>query len=390
MNSIWKRVEAESESDHSERVLLQRAISSSQNGITIARLSDEGEFPLVYANPAFYRLTGYDPDEVIGRDCRFLQRGQTAQPGLTVLKAALSSGVEATVVLSNFRKDGSHFWNELTVSPVMNESGTLTHYVGIQHDVTERENDARAIAALNHALAQRSEELELTNESLHAFSASASHDLRAPMVSIKGFCTMLRRSPDLPQNSRNLHYLDRIEANVERMSQLMESMLELAKSTASGLNVRACDLSAMAQDVVDAIYATAPELDARVDIEPGLVARGDPLLVHSVLQNLLGNALKYSSRTPGATVYFGREPGNAGEARFFVSDNGAGFDMKKATTLFGAFQRFHSQDEFPGTGVGLATVQRIVTRHGGAISAKSAPGEGAVFYFTLGSAHATV
>lgn len=389
MNSIWKRVEAESESDHSERVLLQRAISSSQNGITIARLSDEGEFPLVYANPAFYRLTGYEPDEVIGRDCRFLQRGHTAQPGLTALKAALSRGVEATVVLSNFRKDGSHFWNELTVSPVLNESGTLTHYVGIQHDVTERENDARAIAALNHALAQRSEELELTNESLHAFSASASHDLRAPLVSIKGFCTMLRRSPDLPKNSRNLHYLGRIEANVERMRQLMESMLELAKSTASALNVQACDLSAMARDVVDAIYATTPELDAQVDIEPGLVARGDPLLVHSVLQNLLGNALKYSSRTPGATVYFGREPGNAGEARFFVSDNGAGFDMKKATTLFGAFQRFHSQDEFPGTGVGLATVQRIVTRHGGAISAKSAPGEGAVFYFTLGNPHAT-
>jgi PAS domain S-box-containing protein len=389
MNSIWKRVEAESESDHSERVLLQRAISSSQNGITIARLSDEGEFPLVYANPAFYRLTGYEPDEVIGRDCRFLQKGQKVQPGLTALKAALARGVEATVVLSNFRKDGSQFWNELTVSPVLSESGTLTHYVGIQHDVTERENDARAIAALNHALAQRSEELELTNESLHAFSASASHDLRAPLVSIKGFCTMLRRSPDLSQGSRALHYVGRIEANVERMRQLMESMLELARSTASALNVRTCDLSAMARDVVEAIYATEPELDAQVNIEPGLVARCDPLLVHSVLQNLLGNAFKYSSRTCGATVHFGREPGSAGEARFFVSDNGAGFDMQKATALFGAFQRFHSQDEFPGTGVGLATVQRIVTRHGGVVSAKSAPGEGAVFYFTLGNADAT-
>jgi signal transduction histidine kinase len=122
-----------------------------------------------------------------------------------------------------------------------------------------------------------------------------------------------------------------------------------------------------------------------VHIEPGLLARGDPSLVHSVLENLVGNALKYSSRTPGATVHFGREPGDAGKARFFVRDNGAGFDMSKASTLFGAFQRFHSESEFPGTGVGLATVHRIVTRHGGVVSAESAPGKGAVFYFTLGA-----
>lgn len=390
MKRIWDLVEAESEYAHSERVLLHRAISSSQNGITIARLSDEGEFLLVYANPAFCRLTGYEPDEVIGKDCRFLQRGEATQPGLTVLRAALTRHVEATVLLSNFRKDGSHFWNELTVSPVLNESGALTHYVGFQHDVSERENDARSIEALNHALAQRGKELELTNESLHAFSESASHDLRAPLVSIKGFCAMLRRSPDLPPGSRAMHYLGRIEANAEHMRQLIESMLELAKSTASALNMRTCDLSAMAREVVDAIYATAPEMDAQVDIEPGLVARGDPVLMHSVLQNLLGNAFKYSSRTPGATVRFGRESGSVGEARFFVSDNGAGFDMKNASNLFGAFQRFHSENDFPGTGVGLATVQRIVTRHGGIISAKSAPGEGAVFYFTLGNAHATV
>ena len=384
MKRIWERVEAESEYAHSERVLLQWAVSSSQNGITIARARN-GEFPLVYANPAFYRLTGYEPDEVIGRNCRFLQHGQTAQPGLARLRAALTKGEEATVLLSNFRKDGSHFWNELTVSPVLSESGTLTHYVGIQHDVTARENDARAIVALNHALAQRGKELELTNESLQAFSASASHDLRAPLTSIKGFCAKLRKLPDLPEDSRALHYLERIDANAERMHQLTESMLELAKSTAGVLHVRTCDLSAMAREVVGAIYAGTPGLVAQVTIEPGLVAQCDPLLVHSVLQNLLSNALKYSSRTPGAKVHFGRESGSAGEARFFVSDNGAGFDMKNAANLFGAFERFHSPEEFPGTGVGLATVQRIVNRHGGAISAKSAPGEGAVFYFTLGA-----
>ncbi|CAM3567785.1 sensor histidine kinase [Polaromonas hydrogenivorans] len=384
MKSIWERVKAESEKKHSERVLLHRAIASSQNGITIGQASD-GEFPLVYANPAFYRLTGYEPDDVIGKDCRFLQRGLTTQPGLQTLRTAIANGVESTVLLHNFRKDGTGFWNELTVSPVLNDSGTLTHYVGIQYDVTGRENDARAIAALNQSLTQRSEELELTNASLRSFSASASHDLRAPLSSIKGFCAMLRKSADLPQGSRSAHYMARIEANANRMEQLIEAMLELAQSTSSMLNMRSCDLSVMAQEVVDAIRTASPELETQVHIEPGLVARGDPSLVHSVLQNLLGNALKYSSRTPGATVHFGREPGDAGKARFFVRDNGAGFDMKNASTLFGAFQRFHSESEFPGTGVGLATVHRIVTRHGGVVSAESEPGKGAVFYFTLGA-----
>lgn len=387
MKSNPDPVQAVGESEHSERALLHRAIASSQNGITIGRASN-GEFPLIYANPAFYRLTGYEPAEVIGQDCRFLQGGLKEQPGRQTLRTALAQGAEATVLLRNYRKDGTEFWNELTASPVLNESGMLTHYVGIQHDVTERENNTRAIAALNHALTQRGEELELTNESLRSFSSSASHDLRAPLASIKGFCAALRKSIDLPPDSRSAHYMARIEANADRMEQLIEAMLELAQSTSSALNVRSCDLSMMAQEVVDASHASSPGLDAQVHIEPGLVALGDPSLLHSVLQNLLGNALKYSSRTPRATVHFGREISAAGEARFFVRDNGAGFDMKSASNLFGAFQRFHSEDEYPGTGVGLATVRRIVTRHGGVVTAESAPGAGAVFYFTIGAPRA--
>jgi signal transduction histidine kinase len=173
------------------------------------------------------------------------------------------------------------------------------------------------------------------------------------------------------------------------MAQLLEALLELAQSTASELNVSKCNLSTMARDVVDASVAASPELSAKVHIEPDLVVLGDPSLLYSVLQNLLGNALKYSSKTPNATVHFGRETSDTGEARFFVQDNGAGFDMKNAVNLFGAFQRFHSETEFPGTGVGLATVRLIVTKHGGVVSAESAPGEGAVFYFTLPASTST-
>jgi len=384
MKTVVGCVNAEAEIEHPQLALLHRAISSTHSGVTIARVSG-GQRLLIYANSAFYRLTGFAADEVIGNDCRFLQGELTQQPGLQTLRTALAQQVEATVLLRNYRKDGSEFWNELTVSPVLDESGILTHYVGIQHDVTQRETDAQAIAKLNLELSRKSEDLALANEALRSFASSASHDLRVPLSSIKGFCSLLRKTIAAEQNSRADHYMARIEANANRMELLIKAMLKLAYATSSPLSFISCDLSLMAREVVDASQIASPELNAEVHIEPGLLAFGDPSLLQSVLQNLIGNALKYSSKTPGATVHFGRETDSEAEPRFFVRDNGAGFDMKSATTLFGAFQRFHSESDYAGTGVGLATVRRIVTRHGGVVSAESTPGAGAVFYFTIGT-----
>lgn len=373
---------AEASDTHFERALLQRAIASSKNGITIGRAS-RGKFPLIYANAAFYDMTGYGPEQVIGENCNFLQNGESDQPGRHTLRAAMAQGTDATVLLRNYRKDGSAFWNEVTVSPVFNEDRVLTHYIGIQSDVTEREKNAQAIASLNMALTQRGEELALANESLRSFSSSASHDLRAPLASINGFCAALKKSANFAGDSRSAHYLARIEANTQRMKELVESLLTLAQSTANPLQLAFCDLSFMAQEVIDTFEAASSELSAQVFIEPGLTAWGDPSLLRLVLQNLLGNALKYSSRTPHARVYFGRAPDTEGTTRFFVRDNGAGFDMHNAPALFSPFQRFHAETDYPGNGVGLATVHRIVARHGGTVSAESAPGEGAVFYFSL-------
>ena len=384
MTSNREGLKAESKILHSERVLLQRAISASRNGITIGRAID-GKFPLIYANAAFTRLTGYAHDEVMGMDCRFLQQDMTDQEELDRLRAALANGMEATVLLSNFRKDGTHFWNELTVSPVLDDSGEVTHFVGLQYDVTDRVNDIRAIAELNRTLARRSDELEQANESVRSFSYSASHDLSAPLSSIKGFCAALRKSADLEPESNSAHYVARIEANADRMQKLIDALLDLAQSSARPLKQSMCDLSNLAREVVDAFFAGSPDLRAQVTIESNLQAWGDAALLQSVLQNLLGNALKYSSKNPSATVYFGHETDAAGTERFFVRDNGAGFDMKYASNLFGTFERLHSEAEYPGTGVGLATVRRIITRHGGTVWGESAPGAGAVFYFTLAS-----
>ena len=275
MKNIWERVKAESERKHFERVLLQRAIASSQNGITIGEAKD-GQFPLVYANPAFYRMTGYEPQDVIGNDCRFLQRGLTTQPGLQTLAhrhCQRHGSHRAAAELSQGRHRVLERVDGVAGAQRQRDADALCGHPARCH---RRENDARAIAALNEAIAQRSEELELTNESLRAFSASASHDLRAPLASIKGFCAMLRKSADVPQDSRSAHYMARIEANADRMEQLIEAMLELAQSTSSMLNVRTCDLSMMAREVVDAIHTASPQLDTQVHIEPGLLAQGDP------------------------------------------------------------------------------------------------------------------
>lgn len=366
--------------------MLHRAIAASEDGVTIGRVSGT-QFPLIYANASFYRMTGYEPGEVKGNDCSFLQNALRDQPGLETLRSALKQGAAATVLLRNFRKDGSEFWNELSVSPVRNERGELTHYVGIQHNVTEREARKLAMVELNKTLAERRIALELSNDSLRSFSSSASHDLRAPLASIKGFCVALRKSIGASQPTRSEHYMARIEANADLMGNLIEALLELAKSTTGELKVQTCDLSQMAQEIVSVEMLSSPGRKVQVNIEPKLVAQGDPTLLRSVLQNLIGNALKYSSKTPGATVSFGREANGSGEPRFFVRDNGAGFDMKYADKLFGAFQRLHSESDFPGTGVGLATVRRVITRHGGVVTAESEPGHGATFFFTIEVPH---
>jgi len=258
--------------------------------------------------------------------------------------------------------------------------------VGLQQDVTQREADSKAIANLNVEISRKSEALAISNEALRLFSSSVAHDLRAPLSSIKGFCGLLRKTIVDPQHSKADHYMARIEANGARMELLISAMLKPAHATSSPIAVLACDLSLMAREVVDEFQFTDPESKVEVHIEPGLHVFGDPPLMRSVLQNLIGNALKYSSKTPGANVHFGCDTDSEAKPRFFVRDNGAGFDMKSATTLFGTFQRFHSETDYAGTGVGLATVRQIVTRHGGVVSAESAPGKGAVFYFTVGTA----
>lgn len=221
-------------------------------------------------------------------------------------------------------------------------------------------------------------ELELANRELESFSYSISHDLRAPLRAIAGYAEILEEdeAPRLSEQGR--HYLHRVRDSATRMSALIDGLLELTRLSREPLRLERVDLSALAAEV--AAELRSDDVPTELMIAPGLIAHADPRLVQTVLQNLLANAFKFTRNKPRRTVEVGR---SAQEGAFFVRDNGAGFDPAYAQKLFGAFQRLHAHDEFEGSGIGLATCQRVIARHGGRIWATAVPGEGATFSFTL-------
>jgi light-regulated signal transduction histidine kinase (bacteriophytochrome) len=239
----------------------------------------------------------------------------------------------------------------------------------------------RTHVALARARREWIAELERTNRELDAFSYSVSHDLRAPLRAISGFATALSEdcAPSLDEKANG--YIDRIRSGAVRMSALIDDLLGLARIARAAMVAKEVDLSAIAASVVADLRSANPGRAVTIDIAGGLVARGDAALLRVVLVNLVGNAWKYSSRTSDARIEIGRL--TADEPTFFVRDNGAGFDMTFAGRLFAPFQRLHSPKDFEGTGIGLATVQRILARHGGRVWADAAVGAGATFFFTI-------
>jgi PAS domain S-box-containing protein len=254
-------------------------------------------------------------------------------------------------------------------------------------DVTEQRRAEKEIVLLSNVMEQRirrrTAELEESNKDLREFAYSLAHDLRAPLASIDGFSAQLelRLADALDDKSR--HYLRRVRAGVKLMSDLTDGLLGLADVANTELLHQQVDLSAVARMVLERLRETQPRRDVTVTIDDTWPVRGDVRLLTDVLQNLLGNAWKFTSKTPSAHIGFGAEMQADGSYAFFVKDNGAGFDPDYAHKLFGPFQRLHAAHEFEGTGIGLAMVRKIVMRHGGRVWAQSRPGEGATFYFTL-------
>lgn len=226
-------------------------------------------------------------------------------------------------------------------------------------------------------------DLSAINKELESFSYSVSHDLRAPLRSILGFTQIVMDQMTGSEDKDSREKLQRVIAAAERMGRLIESLLSLARLTRAEMNQVEVNLSDIAGQICTDLCAENSEREIETKVTPGLKAPGDRNLLENVLRNLIGNSFKFTRDASPARIEFGSMQTGAGRA-YFVRDNGAGFDMKYARKLFGTFQRLHNESEFPGTGVGLATVQRIVHRHGGRIWAEAEPGKGATFFFTLG------
>ncbi|HUN93653.1 MAG TPA: ATP-binding protein [Burkholderiaceae bacterium] len=319
-----------------------------------------------------------------------MARRAEAAKAPAALAAAMSSRVaffDVPVPLANGRVA------LLSGAPLWDDGGACLGFAGTGReaaavaggDAVDPGASARQAARIAHLEAEQSErtrELELAVKDLDSFAHSVSHDLRAPLRVVDGFANIVLEDYGSRLDDLGRDHLRRIVAAGQRMNSMIDTLLALSRTTNRELQRERVDLSRLASELAEELARTEPSRTVQFEIEPGVVADGDRTLLQLVLQNLLGNAFKFTAKANPARIEFGYAE-ERGATVYFVRDNGAGFDMRFAEKLFGLFQRFHAQREFPGTGVGLATVQRIVHRHGGRVWAQAEPGRGATFSFTL-------
>jgi PAS domain S-box len=331
-------------------------------------------------NGAAERIKGYRAEQIIGKHVSiFYTPDEIAlgKPTTELATAAQAGHFEDDGW--RVRRDGSQFWANVVVTPLLDQTGQIRGFLKVTRDNTEKRK-------AEQELLSRSWELEAANQELESFSYSVSHDLRAPLRGIDGFSQALQEDYASALDATGKNHLARIRAGIQRMGILIDDLLNLARVSRAEMHREKIDLTRMAGDITRELQSSEPERKVAVKVGRGLTVDGDNRLVRVALQNLLGNAWKFTSKRQDAQIEFGMLNSNGG-GTYFVRDNGAGFDSAYATRLFGAFQRLHSMDEFPGTGIGLATVQRIVHRHGGQVWAAGAVNQGATVYFTLESDH---
>jgi len=282
--------------------------------------------------------------------------------------------------------DTEGVWLSVNARPLKNAEGEVYGGVTITTDITARKAAEEQLRSLNADLERRVQErtaqLQAANEELESFSYSVSHDLRAPLRTIDGFAELLLEEHAQQLDDKAASRIAHIRQGAQRMGHIIEDMLMLANITRDPVNPANVDLSALVQSVAGDLAKGTSDRSVDFVIEPDLYARGDARLLRIVLENLLGNAFKFTSKQPRAIIEFGRIV-NAEQPTYFVRDNGAGFDMNRSQRIFAAFERLHAGNDYPGSGIGLATVQRILHRHGSRIWTEAAVNRGATFYFTL-------
>jgi PAS domain S-box-containing protein len=387
-NELEHRVQertSQLETANKEEIRLNRFLDSIIENIpNMVFVKNAGDLRFVRFNKAGEELLGYKREALIGKnDYDFFPKTEadffTEKDRQVLINRELVDIAEEPIQTND---KGSRILHTKKI-PLFDENGVPQYLLGISEDITERKAAESAIKALNQELAHKAAQLQSANKELETFSYSVSHDLRAPLRAIDGFSLALSEDCWDTLGAEGREHLQRIRAASQQMAQLIDDMLNLSRITRGTLNPQEVDLSALAHSIVAELQRSDPARRVTVDIKPDIKGTGDARLIRIALQNLFANAWKFTAKKTDAKIDFSQTVNEQGIKTYCVRDNGAGFDMAYADKLFGPFQRLHSNVDFPGTGVGLATVQRIINRHGGRIWAEGTVNHGAVFYFTL-------
>ncbi len=343
-----------------------------------------------FVNDRWIEMTGLTREEAANYGWRNALPPDERDRVLSGLEQTIPRGIPFSAEHRLIRSDGRVSWVIHHCVPEFDEEGRVSGSLGVLTDVSELKETLRENERLNNELEERvrsrTAELENANRELEAFCYSVSHDLRAPLRSIDGFSSSLMEDCGAELGNTARGYLLRVRESTHRMSSLIDELLSLSRLSRSDLHRETVDMSGLVRGICEEQLSAEPQRPMEFRIQDGVTAHGDTELLRAVLQNLIGNAWKFTGKTDTPAVEFGCENNAAGEKVYFVRDNGVGFDMAHAKRLFRAFERLHSKKEFDGTGIGLATVDRIIKRHGGRVWAESEPGCGSTFRFVLGSA----
>jgi PAS domain S-box-containing protein len=355
--------------------------------VGIDELTASGD--LVRVNPCFCEIVGYSADELHAMRLQDISHPGDLDADLAGLQRLFSGEIDTYSMDKRYlRNDGEVVWAEVNRAAVRKQDGNPLQLIGVVRDVTAQHRAEAEVRALNADLEarvqQRTAELERANKNLAAFTYSVSHDLRAPLRALSGFSEALLEDCGDQLDETGRGYAGRIQAASERMAALIDDLLQLSRVSRADMNLTPVDLSAEVASIADELRSAEPGRRVRFAIQGGVWGTADRALIRSVVQNLVENAWKFTARREDATIEFGTTTAEDGFC-YYVRDNGAGFDPAYAGKLFQPFQRLHAASEFPGTGIGLASVQRIIDRHGGRTWAEGAVDGGATFCFTLGT-----
>jgi PAS domain S-box-containing protein len=362
-------------------ILLQTVVDASP--VAISCLDLDGT--LILWNPAAEKTFGWQAVEVLGLKSPLILP-EKQDESRQIVQEIVREGVVLDREIRRVKKSGEPIDLRLSGTALRGGDGVPYGVLVLYDDITERKRAEQEIHNLNNELElrvkARTVQLEAANRELESFCYTVSHDLRAPLRHIDGFSHALLEDCGEQLPAKGMEHLDRVRRATARMAQLIDDLLELSRMSRGQLHLEKVDLSAMVREIVADLAKEEPARSVDLIVAGGVRVCADPRLIRVVLDNLIGNAWKYTGRNRSARIEFGVDEHN-GVQTCFVRDDGAGFDMAYADKLFGPFQRLHGIEEFEGTGVGLATVQRIIHRHGGSVWGEGVPGKGATFFFTL-------